>query len=65
MPSGRAYGPEKSTSARRDELPAAGNAARGSSEASACAAAGAPAVPARPAAVRRRHEQRRARRGPL
>eukprot|EP00966_Prymnesium_polylepis_P197378 4573871-Prymnesium_polylepis.1 len=41
MPSGRAYGPEKSMSARRDELPAAGNAV-GANEASACAAAGAP-----------------------
>jgi hypothetical protein len=38
---GARVGPEKSTRARRDELPAAGNAA-GANEARACAAAGAP-----------------------
>eukprot|EP00966_Prymnesium_polylepis_P039060 906500-Prymnesium_polylepis.1 len=40
MPSGRAYGPDNSTRARRDELPAAGNAA-GDIDARACAVAGA------------------------
>ena len=40
MPSGREYGPEKSTKARRDVLPAAGKAA-GSRAASALADAGA------------------------
>ena len=40
MPSGREYGPEKSTSARRDVLPAAGKAA-GTCEASEAATAGA------------------------